>query len=474
MKDQDIMKQYKEEYEQLVMDDVAFRKYKLKIEQAKKEKQQEKRLVRKRTGWGIAAAIAILFIAPNVSDSVANAMENIPILGSLIHVVTLRNYRYEDNNQSAEVEIPEVLVDVEKIDNPAMKENVIRSSAEINKQITTLSEMWIADFEKNMKEEGYQNLMISSEIVQSTNSYFTLKLICFLSMASGYEEHHYYTIDLNTGKELTLGDLFWEDFDYIGKISEEIKSQMKNQMEEDENVIYFIESDMPEFDFKQITDETEFYINENGKLVISFNEAEVAPAYMGCVEFIIDSEGINNMRKPCAGYVAKEMLHSEKEEAEDVSNIDDFIEGLEQGKWYAAVELSTTENPIILVADQAYDNGDGTMATIFADLYAFNEEGKIVKYGHLESTGTAYPLAASEGYLYYAGNHHISKMFVDESCSALLTKEDASEIFNEKGESTYYYFSLEDGFAGKVEDSSRLDKLFSEYTSAKVIAFTQK
>ena len=41
-----------------------------------------------------------------------------------------------------------------------------------------------------------------------------------------------------------------------------------------------------------------FYINSDGKLVIAFDEAEVAPASMGCPEFVIPTEVIQDMLNP--------------------------------------------------------------------------------------------------------------------------------------------------------------------------------
>ena len=46
-----------------------------------------------------------------------------------------------------------------------------------------------------------------------------------------------------------------------------------------------------------ITDETSFYMNENGNIVIGFNEGEAAPMYMGAVEFEIPTEVLVDIRK---------------------------------------------------------------------------------------------------------------------------------------------------------------------------------
>ena len=50
--------------------------------------------------------LCILVVLPNLSPAYAQAAERIPILGSLIRVVTIRNYFYEDASHELSVEVP--------------------------------------------------------------------------------------------------------------------------------------------------------------------------------------------------------------------------------------------------------------------------------------------------------------------------------------------------------------------------------
>ena len=88
-----------------------------------------------------------------------------------------------------------------------------------------------------------------------------------------------------------------EGADYITPISENIKQQMQAQMDADENVYYWLNDEIEEWNFKAITDETSFYLNEQGNVVIGFNEGDVAPMYMGTVEFEIPAEILDGIRK---------------------------------------------------------------------------------------------------------------------------------------------------------------------------------
>ena len=156
----------------------------------------------------------------------------------------------------------------------------------------------IKEFETYAEDElGYQDVMVKSEVLKTTPDYFTLKLICYEGAGSGYEWNYFYTIDLKTGKRLALKDIFVDGADYITPISENIKTQMQKQMDADENVHYWLNDEFEEWNFKSITDETSFYLDEKGDLVICFNEGDVAPMYMGTVSFTIPSNVIKDIRK---------------------------------------------------------------------------------------------------------------------------------------------------------------------------------
>ena len=59
--------------------------------------------------------------------------------------------------------------------------------------------------------------------------------------------------------------------------------------------MFFIEGDGSVEGFDQITSEQTFYISADSKLVIVFNEYEVAPGSMGIVEFTIPTEIIKEI-----------------------------------------------------------------------------------------------------------------------------------------------------------------------------------
>lgn len=250
--------------------------------------------------FAVAAAIVVVgifIILPNTSGTIAHAMEQIPILGQLVKVVTFRDYEYEGERNMADIEVPEIKPE-EQLEDSALQETIDRTAAEINAEIQAITDELIAEFEKNLDEEmGYQDVVVTSEVLATTPEYFTLKLICYQGAGSGYQWNYYYTIDLNTGERLQLKDIFREGADYITPISENIKLQMQERMDADESVYYWLNDEIEEWNFKTITDETSFYLNEKDNVVIGFNEGDVAPMYMGTVEFEIPAEVLEGIRK---------------------------------------------------------------------------------------------------------------------------------------------------------------------------------
>lgn len=279
------IKKIKEEYMKVKMPKEQVEAMKEKIEQAKKDKRRERRRnIVKYTAGAVTAAMAAFVILPNTSQRVAFAMEQIPIVGDVVHTVTFRQYSYEDDRNYADVE-------TEKIKTDGKNKKLDKSSEKINEEIDAITKKWVAEFKEELKEKkGYQSMTIKTEVVTSNEEYFTLKLICYQAAGSGSETDYYYTIDLKTGERLQLKDLFKTDSDYKKVISDNIKEQMRTQMKEEKNVQYWLDdAEAAMWEFDTIKDTTSFYINNKGNLVICFNQGDVAPMYMGSVEFEIPS-----------------------------------------------------------------------------------------------------------------------------------------------------------------------------------------
>ena len=317
MNEQEQLKQLKEEYENMTIPEAGRERLQAGIDRARMEKKRAEH-ARRRSAWTAVAAAAVVMIAlPNTNMQIAHAMENIPLLGGFFRLVTVRQYNYSDENHDAEVELAQINYGEDAGEGASVGEvaaapegtaagnvegasdgqeaavaNLSEDGVEaVNQNMEATVEELIRQFEDTLSEEGYHGLHVTQEVVTDNARYYTVKLSVLETEASGYEHNQFYTIDKQTGNVVTLEDLFVEGSDYISAISENIKTQMKEQMAADEGVIYFLDNeDMPEFNFQGITEQTNFYFNERGELVIAFDEYEVAPGSMGAPEFVIPQE----------------------------------------------------------------------------------------------------------------------------------------------------------------------------------------
>ena len=277
--------------------------FKKSIERAKVDKRKQKKMrIWKGAGIAVAAAMFALVILPNTSAGIAHAMGRIPFVGELVQIVLIRDYRYESDTHSAEINVPQLAMYYEengvsdngieecRVENGICTLAVEETTSEINRETEELMHDIIKEFESSLEEAGYKEVIVRHEVVPSTERYFVLKLMHSDTMASNVEYHFYYTIDLFTGERVKLGDLFARGTDYMSVISDEIKIQMRQQMAKDPAKEYWIGQEMEEMNFESISEETQFYINEFGNVVISFQEGDVAPMSMGIVTFEIPGE----------------------------------------------------------------------------------------------------------------------------------------------------------------------------------------
>lgn len=229
---------------------------------------------------GMAAAVLALFIAvPNVSPAAAAALAEVPVLGTIVELVTFRSWTYDDGHASADVSVPE-------LDGSA-------AAREVSDQVRAYTDQLIAQFQTDCEilGEGYESLDVTSTVVTDSDSWFTLRVDATETRASGYQFSRFYHIDKITGQAVTLRDLFREDADYVTALSGEVLRQMEERMAADESIIYFPEK------FTAIDPEQNFYFNEDGELVLVFDEYTIAPGSMGMPEFTIPAEVYGGLLK---------------------------------------------------------------------------------------------------------------------------------------------------------------------------------
>ena len=241
----------------------------------------------------IAAGVTILTIGVNVSPSLAQSLSKVPVINSVIKVLTFKEYKVDEEKFNADIKVPKI----EGLENKELENSLNKKYLEENKK---LYDTFMYDMEE-LKKSGGGHLGVDSgyEVKTDTDKILSIGRYEVNTVGSSSTTIKYDTIDKKRQVLITLPSLF-KDERYINIISENIISQMKEEMKKDESKTYWIhtENDKEEVlaeAFEKIEKDQNFYINSDGKLVISFDKYDVAPGYMGTQEFVIPTKIISDI-----------------------------------------------------------------------------------------------------------------------------------------------------------------------------------
>lgn len=240
---------------------------------------------------GVVASVFIFTAAINTNPAFANALSDIPVVGSIVKVLTFREYKLEKDTYSANIEVPAI----EGLENKELQNSLNEKYLQENKKLYDEFIADIEDLEKN--GGGHMGVASGYEVKTDNDRILSVGRYVVNIVGSSSTTFQYDTIDKKNQILITLPSLF-KDESYVDIISENIKEQMREQMKNDENKIYWVSDaglEEPMEYFDRISKEQSFYINNDGKLVISFDKYEAAPGYMGVVEFVIPTEVISDI-----------------------------------------------------------------------------------------------------------------------------------------------------------------------------------
>lgn len=315
-------------------------------------RRKRKTVILIRTIGALAAAVILFMIPLNMSEAFAKQMQGVPVLGVFARVLTIRSYSYTENDVNVNVQVPEITLaddetagDVqtptddgaaaggagaagdaaEDVEIPADGSGILADAgsagsgetsgaekiADVNAEILRIVETYEADAKQRFEEYkeaffatggteeewGGRTCDVNVEyaVTYQDNSRLSLILTTTESWVAVYAQRYYYNLDLQTGETLTLRELLGEN--WMELCNEQIVAEIERRIAEEEDVVYWgydPEADddlMADEGFQSVSGQTNFYINENGNVVVCFDKYEIAPGYMGMQEFeITDAE----------------------------------------------------------------------------------------------------------------------------------------------------------------------------------------
>lgn len=265
---------------------------------------QGKKKKRRSPHWllGTAAAAMLFTASLNISPAMARTLSDIPVVGSVVKVLTWTEYEVAEETYDADIKVP-------SIENLENKELANTLNEQYRAEGKALYEEFIAEV-GDLEANGGGHLGVDSgyEIKTDNDQILSIGRYVVNTVGSSSTVMQYDTIDKKNEILLSLPLLFKDD-SYISVISENIKEQMRAEMiASNQEKTYWVKgagiADEDLFDdFTAIDAEQEFYITNSGKLVISFDKYEVAPGYMGIVEFEIPTDVLQDV------LVSNEYIH---------------------------------------------------------------------------------------------------------------------------------------------------------------------
>lgn len=145
----------------------------------------------------------------------------------------------------------------------------------------------------NRRYNGYVAEDMRYTVIRDDEKYYIVQFNVTVNAGGSISYSRWIVYDKTAEKVIDLSDLFKDGSDYIGVISAEIRDQMiyKN---EHEMGGFFVEGKDA---FTKIKENANFYIDSFDRLVIVFDEYEVAPGSMGCPEFYIPKRVLSEIAK---------------------------------------------------------------------------------------------------------------------------------------------------------------------------------
>lgn len=245
----------------------------------------------------LAACAALVCVAGlNLFPDAAAAAYEVPVLGSVVRVVTLNRFDYQDGGYELSVSVPQL----EGLLDPELEAKLNR---DFRDQADAVKAAFESDMEKLKEEFGeetvYYGLRCDYEVKTDSEDILAIDNYLYSVAGSSSTVHSFYTIDKRDGQLLTLKGLFREDSDYVGVLSAYIRGEME-RLNREEGGMFWLGDDSID-GFKEIAPDQNFYLDDENRLVICFDKYEVAAGAQGSPEFVIPHDVI-------AGIAAYDLL----------------------------------------------------------------------------------------------------------------------------------------------------------------------
>ena len=231
-----------------------------------------------RWGIGVAAACMVMVGGLNVSPTFAAAAADVPVLGGLFQVLTVRNYETVKDGIDYDVSVPEVDANgtLTEAVNAEIQKRVDAHLAQAQADWDAYKEAFLATggTEEELAERE-MDVIIDYEIKSQTDTTVSFVVDFGEGWIAARQQRYCYNLDIANNKDITLADVLGEDWVNI------CNTAVQAYIDQDTSGLFFTAD---KGGFTTVDDTTSFYLNQDGSVTLVFPEYAIAAGAAGIVE----------------------------------------------------------------------------------------------------------------------------------------------------------------------------------------------
>ena len=269
----------KQDYESTPIPEELSDRVQAGIRQGREAHRRKARRPLVRTLGTCAACLAVLVGALNLSPTFAAAASDVPVLGGLFQVLTVRSYDTVRDGIDCDVSVPGVESDSAVADriNAEIQERVDAHMAKAQQDWADYQE---AFFATGGTEEQWgdrkMDVIINYEIKSQSDTAVSFVVDFGECWVAAQQQRYCYNLDLENDRDITLEDLLGEN--WVALCNDAVNAQIEAA---GENSLFF---PADQGGFTTVDETTSFYINESGDPVLVFPEYSIAAGAAGILE----------------------------------------------------------------------------------------------------------------------------------------------------------------------------------------------
>lgn len=231
-----------------------------------------------RWGIGVAAACVVMIGGLNVSPTFAAAAADVPVLGGLFQVLTVRNYETVKDGIDYDVSVPEVEAGgaLTEAVNAQIQERVDAHLAQAQADWDAYKEAFLATggTEEELGDRE-MDVIIDYEIKAQTDTTVSFVVDFAEGWVASMQQRYCYNLDIANDKDITLADVLGEN--WVSICNDAVEAYIA---QDDSNLFYAPDQG----GFTTVDETTSFYMNEDGSVTLVFPEYAIAAGAAGIVE----------------------------------------------------------------------------------------------------------------------------------------------------------------------------------------------